>query len=67
MIRIDSPCIRVCTLDPVTRLCRGCGRTIDEIAQWRDLDDAARQRVMAALPQRLAQLRRVAAPADGQD
>ena len=28
-----SPCIKVCLLDPENR-CRGCGRTIDEIARW---------------------------------
>lgn len=29
-----SPCIKVCTVDPATRLCAGCGRTLDEIAAW---------------------------------
>ena len=28
-----SPCIKVCLLDQENR-CRGCGRTIDEIARW---------------------------------
>ena len=29
----DTPCIAVCstTFDDV---CRGCGRTVDEVAQW---------------------------------
>ena len=34
-----SPCIAVCRLDPRTRLCVGCGRSIDEIARWPDLDE----------------------------
>jgi uncharacterized protein len=44
-----SPCIAVCRLDPHSRLCIGCGRSIDEIAAWPDLDDAARQRILARL------------------
>ena len=30
----QSPCTRVCVLDPESRLCTGCYRTIDEIAGW---------------------------------
>ncbi|MEQ1689934.1 MAG: DUF1289 domain-containing protein [Gemmatimonas sp.] len=29
----ESPCIKVCQLDLAGR-CRGCGRTLDEIARW---------------------------------
>lgn len=29
-----SPCIRVCELDARTQTCRGCRRTLDEIAGW---------------------------------
>jgi uncharacterized protein len=29
-----SPCTGTCTLDPVSKLCRGCARTIDEIMAW---------------------------------
>lgn len=29
-----SPCTRVCVLDEHTGLCRGCYRTLDEIAGW---------------------------------
>jgi uncharacterized protein len=44
-----SPCIAVCRLDPTTGLCIGCGRSIDEIAQWPDLDETARQRILDRL------------------
>ena len=44
-----SPCIAVCRLDPRTRLCVGCGRSVDEIAGWPDLDEAARARILARL------------------
>lgn len=44
-----SPCIAVCRLDPGTRLCIGCGRSIDEIARWPDLDEEERARIVARL------------------
>ena len=37
---IVSPCVNICTLDPATGLCRGCGRTGDEIARWTAMSDA---------------------------
>jgi len=46
---IRTPCTKVCTIDPVSRLCVGCGRTIEEIAQWSALTDAERARIMAEL------------------
>ena len=50
---IRTPCTQVCRLDETTGLCRGCGRTRDEVAAWSALSDRERERVMAALPQRL--------------
>ncbi|WP_091740567.1 DUF1289 domain-containing protein [Phenylobacterium immobile] len=47
-----SPCVLVCTLDDTANLCLGCMRTLDEIAGWALLDDAARETVMAALSAR---------------
>ncbi len=47
-----SPCVAVCYLDPQTGFCRGCLRTIDEIAAWPSLDAAARQQILNELPQR---------------
>jgi hypothetical protein len=29
-----SPCLGICLMDPRTRMCRGCLRTIEEIAGW---------------------------------
>ena len=51
---IASPCTKVCTIDPRSQLCRGCGRTLDEIARWVSLGDSERARIMAELPARLA-------------
>jgi predicted Fe-S protein YdhL (DUF1289 family) len=44
-----SPCISVCRLDPATRICIGCGRTIAEIAAWSNLSDAERRAIMLRL------------------
>lgn len=40
-----TPCIGVCRLG-ADGLCTGCRRTGEEIARWRDLDDAERLRLM---------------------
>ena len=44
-----SPCIGVCQLDGRTKTCVGCGRTIDEIAAWADLDEGERRAIIARL------------------
>jgi predicted Fe-S protein YdhL (DUF1289 family) len=49
---IQSPCIKICTLDARSGLCLGCGRTIDEIARWGGMNEAERARIMAELPAR---------------
>jgi predicted Fe-S protein YdhL (DUF1289 family) len=54
MPAIETPCTKVCTLDPVSRLCRGCGRTLREIECWSMFDSTERLRVMAELPGRRA-------------
>ena len=54
---VRSPCINVCRLDPATRWCVGCGRSVAEIARWTSVSDAARQDILATLPARLATLK----------
>ncbi len=51
---IESPCVKVCVLHPVTGLCVGCHRTIEEIAGWSSLSPEARRAVIADLPARAA-------------
>jgi predicted Fe-S protein YdhL (DUF1289 family) len=55
---IESPCVKICTLDARSGQCLGCGRTIDEIARWIAMDARERARVMGELPWRLAASRR---------
>ncbi|MFP3942303.1 MAG: DUF1289 domain-containing protein [Alphaproteobacteria bacterium] len=47
-----SPCLRVCLVDGRTHYCRGCGRTLHEIANWGRFTDAEREAVLAELPER---------------
>ena len=54
---ITSPCNKVCTVEPVSGLCMGCGRSVSEIASWIGYSDDERTRIMAELPRRLASLR----------
>lgn len=54
--RVPSPCINVCRMSPRTQWCEGCLRTIEEIAAWSGLDDAARQGVWRELERRRALL-----------
>jgi len=37
-----SPCIGVCLIEPKSRYCYGCTRTLPEIAQWRKKTDDAK-------------------------
>ena len=54
---IETPCVKICTLDAGRGLCLGCGRTVEEIAAWARLTAAERRRVMDALPERLARFK----------
>lgn len=49
-----SPCISVCSMSPDSGLCKGCLRTIDEIAAWSRSSSTDRRRVWAAIGQRAA-------------
>lgn len=46
---VPSPCRKLCALDPATRICTGCGRTLDEIARWSSMSDTERAAVAARL------------------
>ena len=54
LMMIESPCVKICTLDARSGLCLGCGRTIDEIARWTAMSAAERARIIGELPARLA-------------
>jgi uncharacterized protein len=50
---IETPCVHVCALHPVWRLCSGCGRSLQEIEAWVALGGEGRAQIMAQLPRRL--------------
>jgi uncharacterized protein len=41
----DSPCIAICSTAQGDPVCKGCGRTFDEVCQWPDLDPFAKRAV----------------------
>lgn len=44
----ESPCVRLCTLDDQD-VCIGCGRTLEQITQWRTYNPGQRQAIMNQL------------------
>jgi predicted Fe-S protein YdhL (DUF1289 family) len=54
---VKSPCTSVCKMDDRTGWCLGCMRTLDEIAGWSVLDEAAKRQVCESLDVRRAQFR----------
>jgi uncharacterized protein len=53
---IETPCVKVCVVDPETQFCIGCGRTRGEIASWLGMKPEERHAVVLALPERVATL-----------
>jgi uncharacterized protein len=53
---IETPCVKVCVIEPDSGLCIGCGRSRLEIGKWLGLTAAERRAVMGTLPERLATL-----------
>ena len=53
---IESPCIKICVIEPNSRLCTGCLRSIDEISAWSRMSAEERQAVMAELPDRASKI-----------
>ncbi|MCB1378541.1 MAG: DUF1289 domain-containing protein [Alphaproteobacteria bacterium] len=53
---IETPCVKICVVDPETGFCIGCGRTRGEIGNWIGMSPAQRHDVMEVLPERMATL-----------
>ncbi len=52
---MQSPCTKVCVMDPENRYCLGCARTLGEIARWSEMSDEERAKVVAELQARKQQ------------
>lgn len=53
---IESPCIKICVIEPNSRLCTGCLRSIDEISAWSRMSAEERKAVMVELPDRASKI-----------
>ncbi|MFN4008462.1 MAG: DUF1289 domain-containing protein [Pannonibacter sp.] len=56
MASMESPCVRICVMDPVSGLCRGCARTLDEIVVWGTMSLDQRRTIMSELDGRMEQI-----------
>ncbi|PZP36662.1 MAG: DUF1289 domain-containing protein [Roseateles depolymerans] len=52
----ESPCTKVCQLDPATQWCRGCARDLVEITAWGRASEAEQQAILERLAVRQRQL-----------
>lgn len=50
---IESPCVKICVVDPVSRLCLGCGRSMIEISNWSNMSKSERKEILNELPARM--------------
>jgi len=53
----ESPCIGICeyaevTKEDVERVCRGCGRTAEEITEWYHATEERRKEIVQAAKER---------------
>ncbi len=53
---MKSPCLSLCAVDGRANVCRGCGRSLKEIAGWGAMSDAERDKVLRDLPARIMRL-----------
>ena len=49
---VPSPCVSICELNERDSSCKGCYRTLQEIAQWGGLSDADKLAIWARIEAR---------------
>lgn len=54
MAKSLSPCVAVCQMDPLDRVCLGCYRTREEIASWCSMSEADQRALLGILSERRA-------------
>ena len=58
---MESPCVKVCVMDAENHYCRGCLRTLGEIARWSGMSDQEQAEVLAQLPSRRSDIAEIPA------
>ena len=53
---VETPCIKICVVDPDTGYCIGCGRTGEEIGAWLGMTHERRKELISGLAERVATL-----------
>jgi predicted Fe-S protein YdhL (DUF1289 family) len=46
---MQTPCIKICKLDPKLQYCIGCKRTLEEIQRWAYMTNAEREKIIKEL------------------
>jgi predicted Fe-S protein YdhL (DUF1289 family) len=46
---MESPCVKICKLDPKLQYCLGCKRTVEEIQKWTYYTPEQRQKIIKEL------------------
>jgi len=49
---VESPCKNICSRDPESGLCIGCGRTEEEITKWVTYSEEQKKIVLTELEKR---------------
>lgn len=55
---VTSPCVHICEMDPASGWCRGCARSLQEIAGWGSAPEAVQRHVLGLLAERRMALHR---------
>jgi len=58
-VAVASPCTGVCKLN-FSGVCRGCGRSLEEIGEWPVATDARRRAIRESARRRRAELKKKA-------
>jgi predicted Fe-S protein YdhL (DUF1289 family) len=55
---VESPCVKICIIHPEARLCTGCLRSLNEIAEWSRMTPQERRAIIDELPSRAPELKK---------
>ncbi len=53
--KVVSPCVSICEIDPNDGICRGCFRSLGEIAAWQSMSQEAQILLLEQLHERRTQ------------